>query len=215
MTKRPSVPSHSWALAAIFACWGLCSSTDAIGQLHEPLVFLGELQSITLATPDSQRMRTPDAEGRVTISNSCGDETAMFRVIRSNAPLLSPQTLHFTIGEWCVPPIDFGQRHWLIISGAESDGDTITLPVLESRGTAFALVRDERVFQRDLPAPLRAQLPLRGLPEPVEYNIALTRQMRQFISQQSSLEIRHGKVWIVRGIYLSDALPSFSPTDLD
>ena len=174
-------------------------------------MFVGALRSVTLTRPE--RATFSDGQEVLVVSNACGEETAAFRVIRSTAPLAAEQTLHFTIGEWCQQPVDFNQDYWLIAPGRGASDEPAAFPVFESGQAAFALVDDH--FQV---ADGQPRLALSRLPEPVEYPFFVdldNAQARQAILEQSALEIRNGKVWIVRGVLLSDIFPGFTRDDLN
>jgi hypothetical protein len=205
----------------LFSLLAVCLATLSVRdssaqQRDDPVVFLGELRSVTLSRPDFEAINAPRPDGSIVISNSCGEETAVLRVLRSTAPLAPMQTLHFSIGEWCEAPIEFPHDHWLIIPGAAPDGAPVQYPVFVSDEAVFALVEDEAAYRR-LPTGLQRRLPLERLPSPVEYPIAVDLEDahdRQFIERQSSVEIRNNEVWLVRAILLTNLFPDLSENEL-
>jgi hypothetical protein len=202
------------ALSVLAICLAALPSREATAQPgDEPVIFLGELQSVTLTKPERRASPLPD--GSILISNSCGEETAVFRVIRSTAPVEQIQTLRFTIGEWCHAPVEFPHDHWLIVVGSAPDREAIPYAVF-SEDAAFALVADEAAYRR-LPQTLQQRLPLESLPSPEEYPYAVDlndADDRRYIARQSTLEIRDEKVWVVRGVLLTRLFPEFSPDEL-
>lgn len=175
-----------------------------------PAIFVAELRSIALFRPDWRHLE-PSSDGTITISNSCGEETAVVRVIRSTAPVAAEQTLHFTMNEWCDRPIEFEHANWLIALSAAPGREPLAMPVFAESGVAFAVVRD----QRELGG---ASLALEPLPQPVEYPYSLnldSSAARRFIRSQTALEMREGRVWVVRGVLLATLFPGFSASDLD
>jgi hypothetical protein len=193
-------------------------SLDALAQRGDAsVVFVGELRSVTLTRPD-WAARGWQADGSLVVDNSCGQETAVLRVIRSTSRLRSPQTVHFTLGEWCQLPIEFPHDHWLIVTRPGHEHEPVQFPILGTDdGTPFAFVDDEAAYRRELSEVDQARLAIQPLPTPVEYPVHVDlsdEDDRQFIERQSSLEIRNDKVWVVRGILLASIFPGFSTEDL-
>jgi hypothetical protein len=183
--------------------------------ISEPVAFVGELRSVILTRPDLERMRAPDDEGGLVVSNACGEQTATFRVVRSTAPVSSPQSLAFVIGEWCDPPVEFPHDHWLVVTGGPR-GEPAAFPVFATGGAVFALVNDEAAYRRGLSEAMQRRLPLESLPAPVEFPLGVdltNRAQRQFIASQSTLEIRGESVWVVRAILLTSVFPGLSPDE--
>jgi hypothetical protein len=192
-------------------------SLDASALRPDSIVFVGELRSVTLMRPD-WTARGWQADGRLVVSNSCGEETAVLRVIRSTSRLRSPQTVHFTIGEWCELPIEFPHDHWLIVTARGREDEPVQFPIFETDdGTPFALVDNEEAYRRELSEADQRRLALQPLPTPFEYPVHADlsdEHDRQFIERQSNLVIRDGRVWVVRGILLASVFPGFTAEDL-
>jgi hypothetical protein len=193
----------------------LLSAGAAARENGASAIFVGELRSVTLTRRDHvMQGRQPDS---LILSNSCGDETAVLRVIRSTPRVRTLQTVRFTIGEWCQLPIEFPHDHWLIVRGSGSDNEPIQFPVYDFDGTVAALVTDEAAYRRELSEADQRRLAIEPLPTPVEYPLYVdlnNDHERDYISRQSSLAIRDNKVWVVRGILLTSVFPGFSPGDL-
>jgi hypothetical protein len=195
-----------WKGVVLICLLELCASSGVAQEANSPEIFLGEVRSIVLTrTSDPGSIAPKTADGSLIVSNSCGDEMVTFRVVRSVTAMIPIQIRHFTIGEGCEFPVGFGSGSLLVAPGAGPDAEPIVFPVIESGQAEFALVEDERDLQRVSPA-AASSLRLQLLPQPVEYHSAVNLRdpvERQAISNRSTLQIRDGKVWIVKGIPLA------------
>lgn len=193
---------HGWALSLLSAVvlQGCATTPAPAGQM-----FVGELQSITLNRQPNVVRRGE----RLILTNSCGEESASLRVIQSNSRLAVRQQLRFRLGEWCDLPIEFPHRHWLIIRTESST--PVALPVFVAADAAFAVIDSE---EKNRTLSTWATLPRRQLPEPIEYPDRDRSELDRLVARNPDLELRDGKVWIVRGIPLSEIFQGFSVEDL-
>jgi hypothetical protein len=195
----------------------------ASAQTNQPeALFVGELRSLTLTPRDreaerqaseterqARRQRGEADEEVILVSNSCGRASATFLVLASTHTSLTGEIeTHNDLGEWCDPPVSLTPDEWLIVVNPQTRELIQSYEVIVQNGAAYALFLDVEHHLASRAPQVRSLLSLAPLPEPIEYSTegavpseALTR----WVSARPALELRDGKVWIVRAIPLGTA----------
>jgi hypothetical protein len=190
----------------------LSLATPVLAQTRSETVFVGELRSITMTRRDYEaEERAERGSNRIVISNSCGTAETTFRVVHASGRLPRDVRTTSTIGEWCDPPLAFGQDTWLVVMNSRTRELLASYEIVEQQGASFALVLDSDGELSQRPAEVREMLALESLPEPIEYNtngFVQQERLANWISTRPALELREGKAWIVRAVPIARLFPA-------